>query len=123
MLTLPRLAPPLVFAIAALAACSTEPTGRAPSPGLEGTCGPLETSASSEELPPDPPPPPPVHEGGALARAPGNDALYVADEDGRRLLRVSLPVEARARPLEIPMPGRPAQVLALGKRALATVRS
>ncbi|WP_437754839.1 hypothetical protein [Sorangium sp. So ce1389] len=60
--------------------------------------------------------------GGALVRAPQDDALYVADEDHAVLRRIPLPVDVSAPPTAIALPGRPAQVLALGDRVLVTIR-
>src|SRR5262245_27753901 len=60
---------------------------------------------------------PSVREGGALARAVGEPALYVADEDHRAVRRVSLPVGAAAHK-EIALEGPPAQVLALDSRVV-----
>jgi DNA-binding beta-propeller fold protein YncE len=64
----------------------------------------------------------PVHEGSTIARAPGDDALYVADEDRGLLWKIALPAFSRP-PQAIPMPGQPAQVLALADRVLVTIRS
>ncbi|WP_437970090.1 hypothetical protein WMF04_12665 [Sorangium sp. So ce260] len=60
--------------------------------------------------------------GGALVRAPQDDALYLADEDHAVLRRIPLPVDVSAPPIAIAMPGRPAQVLALEGRVLVTIR-
>ncbi|WP_437339344.1 hypothetical protein [Sorangium sp. So ce394] len=67
----------------------------------------------------------PVREGGALARAAREDALYVADEDHGVVRVVPLPLDPARPGAGVPAPGRPAQVLALGgreARVLATVR-
>jgi hypothetical protein len=59
----------------------------------------------------------PVREGSTISRAPANDAPYVADEDHGAVRRVALPLDPSAPTiLEIPMPGPPAQVLALDGR-------
>ncbi|WP_437504927.1 hypothetical protein [Sorangium sp. So ce1099] len=60
--------------------------------------------------------------GGALVRAPQDDALYLADEDHAVLRRIPLPVDVSAPPTAIALPGRPAQVLALHDRVLVTIR-
>ncbi|WP_437656943.1 hypothetical protein [Sorangium sp. So ce1182] len=60
--------------------------------------------------------------GGALVRAPQDDALYLADEDHAVLRRIPLPVDVSAPPTAIALPGRPAQVLALVDRVLVTIR-
>ncbi len=64
----------------------------------------------------------PVREGGALARSPEGDALYLADEDHRALRRVPLPLDQNKLGLAMPMPGAPAQVLPLADRVLVTIR-
>lgn len=65
----------------------------------------------------------PVREGSTISRVPADDALYVADEDHGVVRRVALPLDPNAPSiLEIPMPGPPAQVLALDGRVLVTVR-
>ena len=67
----------------------------------------------------------PVREGGALVRAAGEAALWIADEDHRVLRKIPLPVpaDAAALPAPVELPGAPAQVLALADRVLVTVRS
>jgi DNA-binding beta-propeller fold protein YncE/mono/diheme cytochrome c family protein len=56
-------------------------------------------------------------------RAVTDDALYVADEDHGVVRRVALPLDTSAPAiLDVPMPGPPAQVLALDGRVLVTVR-
>ncbi len=58
----------------------------------------------------------------ALSRAPDEKLLYLADEDRSALRRIPLPVDVRTPPTSIPLPGRPAQVLALPDRILVTLR-
>ena len=76
----------------------------------------------------------PTRQGGALARAPDGNALWLADEDHRVLRRIPLPIEAAtmtaapgAQPapgaaLSRDLPGPPAQVLPLADRVLVTIR-
>ncbi|MEO5725386.1 MAG: hypothetical protein ABI134_08110, partial [Byssovorax sp.] len=66
-----------------------------------------------------------VREGGALVRAAGEAALWIADEDHRVLRKIPLPIPAdsAALPAPIELPGAPAQVLALADRVLVTIRS
>ncbi|HZF52061.1 MAG TPA: hypothetical protein VE093_25585 [Polyangiaceae bacterium] len=65
----------------------------------------------------------PVREGSTISRAATDDALYVADEDHGVVRRVALPLDPNAPAiLEVPLPGPPAQVLALDGRVLVTVR-
>lgn len=67
--------------------------------------------------------PAPTREGGALVRSPADDALYVADEDHGVVRRIALPFDPAAPVVTVPMPGLPAQVLALDDRVLVTIRS
>ena len=85
-----------------------------------------EPPAPAEQLTPAahrPRHPAPVREGGTLARAAENDALFVADEDHGAVRLVPLPVDVQNPPRELRVPGQPAQVLALDGRVLVTVRS
>jgi cytochrome c peroxidase len=66
--------------------------------------------------------PAPTHEGGALARAVGEEALYLADEDQGMVRRVPLPFDSETRPVAVKMPGAPAAVLALDGLVLITIR-
>ncbi len=76
-------------------------------------------------------------EGQSLVRSETEQVLYLADEDHQKLRRISLteeltnaaghpdparPFFGRARETVVDLPGRPAQVLALGDRLLVTVR-
>ena len=63
-----------------------------------------------------------VREGGALARAVGEEALYLADEDVGVVRRIPLPVDIQTPPTVVKMPGAPAAVLALDGRVLVTIR-
>ncbi|WP_437291892.1 hypothetical protein [Sorangium sp. So ce406] len=122
--------------LAALLALAASACSRGPAPSADAGAAPASAGApaGSAGAPTDPLPPAaaplraPVREGGALARAAREDALYVADEDHGVVRVVPLPL-APARPgAGVPAPGRPAQVLALGERGgsearvLATVR-
>jgi mono/diheme cytochrome c family protein len=88
-------------------------------------CGeaPLEREPGAQEPEAEPRPwqPAPVREGGALVRGAYDEALYVADEDHAVLRIVPLPFGSDA-PETVPLPGRPAQVLALDDRILVTIR-
>jgi DNA-binding beta-propeller fold protein YncE/cytochrome c peroxidase len=64
----------------------------------------------------------PVREGSAIARAAEDDALFVADEDHSMVRVIALPVEVRSKRADVAVPGRPAQVLALPRQVLVTVR-
>jgi mono/diheme cytochrome c family protein len=115
-----------------------------PTTSSEATASPI---ASAEVSPtPSPPPAPPKlthREGQALVRSPVERALYLADEDHSALRRIALtPVLSEPPPLpekpaisesppvvfvdaheaRVDLPGRPAQVFALGDRVLVTVR-
>ena len=57
-----------------------------------------------------------------LARSAENDALFLADEDHQALRRIALPVDLNDPIVAVPLPGRPAQVLALHGKILVTVR-
>lgn len=61
-----------------------------------------------------------VREGGALAHAPSEAALYVADEDHRSVRRLSLPLGSGS--VAYDTGGHPAQALPLADRVLVTVR-
>ncbi len=63
-----------------------------------------------------------VREGSALVRAPAGDALYLADEDHALIRRIPLPIDEGSPPRAFPLPGRPAQVLGVGRRVLVTIR-
>ncbi len=64
-----------------------------------------------------------MREGGALVRSPTADVLYLADEDHGVIRVIPLPVDVQTPAREVPIPGQPAQVLALADRVLVTVRS
>lgn len=61
-------------------------------------------------------------EGQAIARSARGDALYVAQQDSASLHIVSLPLDPAAAAREVPLPGRPSQVLVLHDQVLVTVR-
>lgn len=129
MLARARLLPVVtaVTAAALLAACKSRDVP--PSPGA--TAGSASASTSTHARPATSPstsasagtarPAPPVRQGNVVARAPQNDALYVADEDHGVLRRIGLPADI-SRTSEIALPGRPAQVLATPKHVLVTIR-
>ncbi|WP_237245590.1 MULTISPECIES: hypothetical protein [Sorangium] len=129
---------PATRSLAALLALAASACSRGPSPGADAGAAPAGSAGApvgSAGAPADPPAPPgaaparaPVREGGALARAAREDALYVADEDHGVVRVVPLPLDPARPGAGVPAPGRPAQVLALGgrggheARVLATVR-
>jgi hypothetical protein len=81
-------------------------------------------SASSAPAPigPHPHHAPSVRQGGALARGVAEPCLYVADEDHRAVRRAPLPLGDAAAVKAVPMPGAPAEVLALDGSVLVTIR-
>ncbi|UQA63771.1 hypothetical protein E8A73_024610 [Polyangium aurulentum] len=107
--------------LAALGACSSpkDTTDAAP-PGPSSSAGPLAASAA----PPTPAEkrPPASRQGSALARSLAGDALFVADEDHKVLRRISLPLASDSAITAVPLPGAPAQVLALDGAVLVTIR-
>jgi len=118
--------------LAALAACSHAAPSTDALPALSSsaplpsaTAAPLPSPrASAVPAPPvDARPRTASREGSTVALARTGDALYVADEDHASLQRLTLPLDPSHRPLPIPMPGQPAQVLALEGRILVTIRS
>jgi hypothetical protein len=125
-----RPCPALIFsaltALAALAAGCSEKTKPPPDAGAAASAAPSLAAAGSQSAPS----PPrerlraPVREGGALSRAVGEEALYVADEDHKVVRRIPLPLPAGggAAGQAVAMPGAPAAVLALADRVLVTIR-
>ncbi|WP_437986104.1 hypothetical protein [Sorangium sp. So ce117] len=114
--------PSTLLLAALLAAACSRPSREAPA--VERSA---EVAGTAAPAPPASPPPPQklkavTRVGSALARAPQDDALYLADEDHAVLRRIPLPVDVSTPPVEIAMPGRPAQVLALADRVLVTIR-
>ena len=118
MWTRASLAVLLPAAALGAAACS--------SPSASSTAGPAPPASSASAAPPSTPEakrlPAPVREGGTLARTAAGDALLLADEDHHALRTISLPLTPTSRVQTTPLPGAPAQVLALGDRVLVTVR-
>lgn len=121
----------LLLALAAApglaAGCGTETSPAPPAPTDAPTntpdLGPTNGSTATPSLDrAKPRPRAPTREGGAIVRSPHDDALYLADEDHAVLRRIPLPVDVHAPPSVIPLPGRPAQVLALADRLLVTIR-
>jgi DNA-binding beta-propeller fold protein YncE/mono/diheme cytochrome c family protein len=115
----------LLVTVSCLAACHSA------SPGSDGGAPIASASAalpSSSSAPPAPSAAtataivaPLPREGGALVRSPRGDALYIADEDRSAIRRIALPLD-ESPPIVTPMPGRPAQVLAVGNLLLVTIR-
>ncbi|MFT3772649.1 MAG: hypothetical protein QM820_45235 [Minicystis sp.] len=108
-----------------LGGCNAAPSGQStPGGSAAAPTAPLPSaSASSVAIDAAPRAPAATHEGGAIVRAPGDDALYVADEDHGVVRRIPLPFDPQKPVATIAMPGLPAQVLAVGDRVLVTVRS
>ena len=116
------------FALAAFAGCTDKtppgadaaapPSSASPASSTSSTTSPARTIPAVRAKAP-------VREGGALVRAAGESALWIADEDHRVLRKIPLPFpgDVAALPAPIELPGAPAQVLALADRVLVTVRS
>ncbi len=120
-----RLALLLLPAAVAVCGCDGDAPGK-PTPGVAQSADPAALPAKA--MPASTASPGargalPTREGSAIARSPAGDALYVADEDHGVVRRVSMPFSIDSKMLAVPMPGLPAQVLALGDRVLVTVRS
>ena len=114
--------------------------------GSSGGSAPATSSSGPSTVAPAPSAAPAVtsprvvperREGQSLVRAEGEDALYLADEDQKRVRRIALVPELKTPPpvgdkatsvdliateTHVETPGRPAQVLSLGDRVLVTVR-
>ena len=118
-------AAPLAFA--ALAGCTDNapPVADAAPPASGASPAGSTSSTTSPAVAPGVHAKAPVRQGGALVRAAGEAALWIADEDHRVLRKIPLPVpaEGAALPAPIDLPGAPAQVLALADRVLVTIRS
>ncbi|EYF07677.1 Cytochrome c551 peroxidase [Chondromyces apiculatus DSM 436] len=104
---------------ALLAACRDDPSPPLPPSPVPPLSSAALSAASATTAAPRRAP---LHEGGALARALDEDALYLADEDHHVLRRIPLPVDVATPPTALPLPGPPASVLALHGRVLVTVR-
>jgi hypothetical protein len=63
-----------------------------------------------------------VREGSVIARALEDDALFIADEDRGVVTTLALPADLRSKHVDLPMPGRPAQVLVTRDRVFVSVR-
>ncbi len=101
---------------AALGACTSKERPRA-APSA------VTAAARAVESPPRGPLVPLTNRSGsALARSPSDDALYLADEDHQALRRFKLPIDLHDGVASVPLPGRPAQILAFADRVLVTVR-
>lgn len=108
------------------AACSSSNDG--PDAGAPASSASAPSAPATGSAPPAPSAASPglgaasSRQGSTIARTPSGDALLVADEDHAALRRVALPL-SQAAPLEIKLPGAPAQVIAAGGGALVTIRS
>ena len=120
----PRLALFLLPAALASMGCKGGAPGQATPAASAASSAPAgSTAAASASSMPGSHLAAPTREGGAISRAPGDDALYVADEDHGVVRRIPLPFDPVAPVITVAMPGVPAQVLTLGDRVLVTVRS
>jgi cytochrome c peroxidase len=79
-------------------------------------------SASASAAASDVSPGPTVREGSTIARAPDDSALFVADEDHSVVRVLALPLEVKAKTVDVHVPGRPAQLIAAGDRLLVSIR-
>ncbi|EYF03754.1 hypothetical protein [Chondromyces apiculatus] len=105
----------------ATAACSSG--GSTSPPDAGATPGGSSTAAATQPAPQAASRrPAPVRQGGTIARAVTDDALYVADEDHGVLRIVPLPLAPDRPGLAVTLPGPPAQVLPLDGRVLVTIR-
>jgi DNA-binding beta-propeller fold protein YncE len=126
-------------------ACTPRSDPQPAPPSASATAGPQQGAAADTAPAPASATPPRLvqREGQALARAPAEDALYLADEDHSALRRIALTRELTELPplpdpknnhdapkihfgdaeeTHVDLPGRPAQVVALADRVLVTVR-
>lgn len=126
MRILAALHPAVALAVvlsALTAACGDGGTSDGSTSSASG--GPEASATAAGPVPRDPSRPvvkAPVHQGGALARGVGDDALYLADEDHGVLRRVPLPLREDTPATWTELPGAPAQVLPLDGRVLVTIR-
>lgn len=107
-------------AVAGLTACEEDEPNQPPADSAAPVPAEIEqsdrpTSVPSAEGVPD-------RIGSGLTRTADGKHLLLADEDHGVLRRIPLPVDVRTPPQVTPMPGRPAQALALADRFLVTVR-
>ena len=117
----PRFLFALAIAIASPLACSSSkdtPDASAPAPSASQAAPPPTTAAPAQPLPLSPA----ERQGRAITRSRQGDALFVADEDHKVLRRIPLPLAPDAAVTEVPLPGAPAQVLAIDGAVLVTIR-
>src|SRR6478609_5761861 len=97
------LAAPL--ALAAFAGCTDKASPGADAAPPSSSAGPVASTSSttSPGVAPAARAKPPVREGGALVRAAGEAALWIADEDHRVLRKIPLPVPADSAALPAPI--------------------
>lgn len=91
------------------------PPGAAPEPSASAP--PVASASAPRRLPAA------VREGSTIARAPDNSALFVAAEDLAQLFRLPLPLDPSSVALATPLPGPPAQIVALDHRVLVSIRN
>jgi DNA-binding beta-propeller fold protein YncE len=108
-----------VCAAAALLACGAEPAATGAPPADSAASAAAPSTAPAAPLRPRSLP----REGASVARAgEASDWLAIADEDHSLLWTVALPLADEPRAVSTSLPGRPAQVVVAGGRALVTVR-
>jgi hypothetical protein len=90
---------------------------RSQSSGTTSAAAPPAPSAGASE------PDPLSLKGSAVALTPDESALIVADEDHEALFMIPASFSDPSRVRVVALPGPPAQVVALGKRVLVTVRT
>src|SRR4051812_25835347 len=111
----------LALTLPLAAACGPESTSPVPGENKSPEAAiPQKTSTLVEIRKPTPRAP--TRQGGAIVRSPVEAALYLADEDHQKLRRIPLPFNSDEETTDVDMPGAPAQVLALAKSILVTIR-
>ncbi|MDI1434022.1 c-type cytochrome [Polyangium sorediatum] len=122
MRTSPLLAAALLAAPLAAVGCSScgkSTSGPAPEATSSAAPGPADSAAAP---PPKAKTPAASRQGNVVARSPAEDILYVADEDGSALHLVELPFDKEKPARTVPLPGRPAQIVARDGEVLVTIR-
>jgi hypothetical protein len=134
-----RAASLLAAGLLALTGCGSQAsTTSQERPSASSSAAPSSSASAGAQAPAATPRAPLAQrEGQALVRAPNEAALYLADEDGKALRRVTLTPDLTGAPpiadpptihfgeateAHIGLPGHPAQVFATGDRVLVTVR-
>ncbi|MBK9259379.1 MAG: hypothetical protein IPM54_06030 [Polyangiaceae bacterium] len=107
----------VLFLVPLIAACK-------PSQGTKDSAdgSSPSASASASAAPVVEKKPPTTREGSSITRAPDDDVLFVADEDHRAIHVVPFPIAENTVVTTVPLPGRPAQMVASGDRVFVTIR-